>query len=315
MHIGNYAGMLLPLVKLQNSAVSDGGKIFLMIADLHALTTIEDSKNISKNTLLTTSLAIAAGIDPKQTTIFAQSHISEHSELAMLLGTNTPVPFLELNPVYKETRVELPKLNTIGLLNYPVLQAADILLYKTTHVPIGKDQLPHLEIAREIARKFNKKFGETFIEPKEILQKEEKILSLENPAKKMSKSHGKDSYIGLLDSAADIRKKIKRAVTDSGKEIKYDPIKKPAVSNLLAIFSLAADKPIKSIETRYKNKGYAEFKKELAETVIKFLMPLQENYKKIGEKNALEILEAGAKKAKEISSKTLKEAKQKIGLL
>jgi tryptophanyl-tRNA synthetase len=315
MHIGNYAGMLLPLVKLQKSAALNGGKIFLMIADIHALTTIEDATNIKQNSLITASLALAAGVNPKNTTVFVQSHVPEHSELNVLLGMLAPISLLELNPTFKEMKEEHPKLNTIGLLNYPVLQTADILLYKTTHVPVGRDQLPHIEIAREIVRKFNYKFGETFIEPKEIIQNESKLLSLQNPAKKMSKSHGKDSYIGLLDSPGDIRKKIKRAVTDSGKEIKYDPVKKPAISNLLTIFSLTSDKSIESIEARYKNKGYAEFKKDLAENIAEFLKPFQKNYKKIDEKAVLKILEDGSKRAREISSRTLKETKQKIGLL
>lgn len=313
-HIGNYAGMILPLINLQKTA-SKNDEIFVMIADLHALTTSEDYKNMEKTTLAIASLMIASGINPEKMTIFVQSHLPEHSELGIILSTVTPMPLLELNPVYKEAREEHPKLNTIGLLNYPVLQAADILLYKATHVPVGKDQLPHIEITREIARKFNAKFGKTFSEPKEIIREESKIISLSDSSKKMSKSHGKDSYLGLLDSANEIREKIKIAVTDSGKEIKYDPEKKPAISNLLSIFSLASGEPAKKIEARYAGKGYVDFKKDLAETVINFLKPIREKCEKTNEKTILKILKQGSKKAQKIASRTLKEAKEKIGFL
>ena len=237
LHLGNYAGAISQLLNIQKN-VDTNDDIFLMMADLHALTTIEDAKNIKNNTLLIASLMMAIGIDPKRIIMFVQSHIPEHLELSMLLGTITSKSLLELNPVYKEVKEENQKINTIGLLNYPVLQAADILLYNTTHVPVGKDQLPHIEITREIARRFNNKFGTTFIEPKEIIQKESKILSLQDSSKKMSKSHSNDSYISLLDSADEVKKKILKAVTDSDKEIRYDSEEKPAISNLLLMFSL-----------------------------------------------------------------------------
>jgi tryptophanyl-tRNA synthetase len=198
-----------------------------------------------------------------------------------------------------------------------VLQAADILIYKATHVPVGKDQAPHIELAREIARRFNARFGKIFPEPKTILQKESKILSLQDPKKKMSKSHKEESFISLLDSPESIRKKIKIAVTDSGKEIKYDEKKKPAISNLLAIYSMFSGKTTKELEKKYKGLGYGEFKKDLAEEIIAGLAPLQKKYRELGKKPAFvkSILENGAQKAKQTASLTMEAVCCKVGFL
>lgn len=326
LHIGHYFGVIPELLKLQKTA----GRLFLMIADLHALTTLEDSKNLGQNSLILANTYLACGIDPRKTIIFVQSQIAEHAELANIFSMITPVPVLELNPVYKEMRAEHPKNNSLGLLSYPVLQAADILVYKADHVPVGKDQAPHIEIVREIARKFNVRFGKIFPEPKTILQKESKILSLQDPKKKMSKSHKEESYISLLDSPEIIRQKIKKAVTDSGKEIKYDEKKKPAISNLLTIYSLFSGRPIKEIEKNYKGRGpastrgdasstrggYAEFKKDLAEVIIDGLAPLQKKYREL-EKNpeyVKSILRQGTASAKQTASITMEAVRQKIGL-
>ena len=229
----------------------------------------------------------------------------------------TPVSMLELNPTYKEMRAEHPKNNNLGLLAYPVLQAADILIYMATHVPVGKDQAPHIELAREIARRFNARFGKVFLEPKTILQKESKILSLQDPKKKMSKSHKPESFIALLDSPEAIRKKMKTAVTDSEKEIKYDEKKKPAISNLLTIYSLFSGKEIKEIEKMYKNSGYGDFKNDLAEVIIAGLAPLQQKYKEL-EKNPEQvksILKDGALNAKQTASITMEAVCKKVGFL
>jgi len=313
LHVGNYFGALLPLVKLQDKA--DG--FFVMIADLHALTTLEDSKNLKKNTFNLAAAYLAAGINPERAVIFVQSQIPQHAELATILGMITPLSMLELNPVYKEMREEHPGQNNLGLLAYPVLQAADILLYQTTHVPVGKDQEPHLEISREIARKFNARFGEIFLEPKVVLQKESKIFSLQDPSKKMSKSHGEKSYLGLFDSPQKIREKIKISVTDSGKEIKDDSSKKPAISNLLTLYSLFAGQPVKEIEKRYEGRGYAEFKKDLAEAAIDYLKPIQEKRKGI-EKNPdylEDVLEQGREKAQKIALATMEKVRKSAGLI
>lgn len=311
LHIGNYFGALLPLVKLQKEA----DKLYIMIADTHALTTLEDSKNLKKNTLNLTNAYIAAGIDPTKSIIFVQSQIPEHAELAILLSMVTPVSMLEICPVYKEMCKEHPQNKNLGLLAYPVIQAADIFLYKTTDVPVGKDQTPHIEIAREIARRFNSRFGEIFVEPKTILQKESKICSLQKPDKKMAKSHGGNSCIFLLDSPEEIKEKIKIAVTDSGKEIVYDTKKKPAISNLLTIYSIFSEKPIKEIEKKYKGRNYMEFKKDLTKIIIKGLTPIQKKYRELEKKPdyVKKVLEDGAKKVRENASLTMEEVKRKIG--
>lgn len=313
LHIGNYFGALLPLVNLQKETEN----FFIMIADLHALTTLDNSKDLKKNTLNLATTFMAAGINPEKSTIFVQSHVKEHTELANILSVVTPVPMLELNPTYKEMRQEHPKNNNLGLLAYPVLQAADILIYKATHVPVGKDQAPHIEITREIARKFNDRFSHVFPEPKTVLQKESKIFSLQDPTKKMSKSHGENSCIGLLNSPEEIKKKIKTAVTDSGKEIIFEPDKKPAISNLITLYNLFSGKSIKDIEKIYKGKNYAEFKKDLAEVIIEGLSPLQKKYNELkkDEKYVKNILDNGAKKAREVASNTMEEARKKIGFL
>ncbi|MEW5908112.1 MAG: tryptophan--tRNA ligase [Patescibacteria group bacterium] len=312
LHIGNYFCALLPLVKLQDTAE----KFFIMIADLHALTTLDDSKDLRKNSLALAMAFLASGIDPKRANIFVQSQIPEHAELANILGMITPLSILELNPVYKEMRLE-QKENNLGLLAYPVLQAADILLYKTTGVPVGKDQEPHIEIAREIARKFNARFGNILIEPRVILQKESKIFSLQDPIKKMSKSHGEKTYISLLDSPEKINEKVKISITDSGKEIIYNPEKKPAISNLLTIYSLFSKKSIKEIEKKYRERGYAEFKKDLAKVILEGLAPIQKKYKEL-EKNPMaveKIIKEGTMNARKTAKETMNLVHQKIGFL
>jgi tryptophanyl-tRNA synthetase len=313
LHLGNYFGALLPLVKLQKEA----DDFYIMIADIHALTTLDETKNLNKNSLRLAMLFIAAGIDPSKSTIFVQSQVPEHTELSTILGMITPVSMLELNPVYKEMKTEHPKHNTLGLFSYPVLQSADILLYQTTGVPVGKDQEAHIELSREIARRFNSRFGNTFAIPKTILKEGSKIYSLQDPSKKMSKSHGEKNFVSLLDSPEAIRKKIKSAVTDSGDEIKYDEKNKPAVSNLLTIYSLLSNRPVKDIEKEYKGKGYGSFKSDLAEVVIKGLEPIQAKYKEL-ENNpdyVKQVLAEGVKKARQTASATLQKVHEKIGFL
>lgn len=312
LHVGNYFGALKPIVELQQKY-----QTYLMVADLHALTTLENTKQLSEETLDATMLYLAGGIDPKKVTLFIQSRVPEETELATILGTITPISMLELNPVYKEMLREHPKATNLGLLAYPVLQAADILAYKATVVPVGKDQLPHLELAREIARRFNNRFGNLFPEPRGLAGKEIKILSLQDPAKKMSKSQNEATRIGLLDSPQVIQKKIQAAVTDSEKNILYDPDKKPAISNLVFLMHLANGKSIKKIEQEFRGRGYAEFKEAVAISLIKTLTPLQKRYQKLvkHKKAVLKLLEEGTKRARLDAIYTLKETRKKVGLL
>ena len=257
-------------------------------------------------------------VEAKKSIIFVQSQVPYHTELAWILNCITKIPELKRMTQFKQKSKEHPEKVNVGLFDYPVLMASDILLYQTDLVPVGKDQKQHIELTRSLARRFNKEFGNTFKIPKALIKKQsEKIMGLDNPLKKMSKS-AKDSYnyIALTDTPELIREKIKKAVTDSGKEIKYDKEKKPGISNLLTIYSLFSKKSISQLENQYKNKTYAEFKKDLAEIIIKSLTPFQEKLKYYQSKPEYvkNILEQGRKRAEKISKLTIKEVKKKLGL-
>ncbi|MEK7503075.1 MAG: tryptophan--tRNA ligase [Patescibacteria group bacterium] len=316
LHIGNYIGAIKQFVELQ-----DKYKMFAFVADLHAITVPQDPQELRKNTLDAAAIYLACELDPKKATLFIQSHIQEHVELGWILNTMTPLGELERMTQFKEKKESQGQKQGVhaGLLNYPTLMAADILIYRPDTVPVGEDQLQHLELTRTLARKFNSRFGETFKEPRALLKKEgAKIMGLDDPSKKMSKSSlNPNNYIELLDQEAEIRRKIQIAVTDSGKEIKFNPEEKPAVSNLLTIFSLMSGKEIKTLEKEYGGKNYAEFKKDLGNLLIEKLTPIQIAYKKIikDEKKLLKILADGAKSARAIAQETMKEVKTKIGLL
>jgi len=223
---------------------------------------------------------LAVGLNPQKCILFVQSQVKEHAELSWLLGTITPLGELKRMTQFKDKSQKHPDYINAGLLNYPLLMAADILLYETEAVPIGKDQAQHLELTRNIAEKFNKKYGQTFILPKAMFPKQgATIMSLVSPEKKMSKTDKGKGCIGLFEESESIRKKIMSATTDSGKEIKYDPIKKKGISNLLTIFSLFSDRPIREIEKDFQNKNYGDFKKALADLLIEKLKPLREKKK------------------------------------
>ncbi len=318
LHIGNYLGAIKQWVELQNSnnLDKDAGCIF-MIVDLHSLTIDYSPEQMQKNILNAAIDYLAAGLNPKKNIIFVQSHVKEHAELSWLLQTITPMGELERMTQYKDKSQQNKENINAGLFAYPVLMAADILLYKTTIVPVGGDQAQHVELTREIARKFNNKFGQTFPEPKTQLQKTgARIMSLTDPMQKMSKSIPQ-GCIFLTDSEQAIREKIKTAVTDSGKEIKFDETNKPAISNLLTIYHLFSEKPISEIEKEYENKGYGDFKTGLANVVVSGLKEFQEKRKEF-EKNpepVKKILAQGAKKAQKLAEETMKEVKKKMGLI
>ena len=313
IHIGNYLGAIKNWVGLQNN--SDYDCIFFIV-DLHAMTIPYDPKKFQKVIYNAALDNLAAGLDPKKCTIFVQSQIKEHAELTWILSTLTPLGELERMTQFKEKSKEQKEVN-VGLLTYPVLQAADILLYQADFAPVGKDQEQHIEFTRALARKFNGRFGNVFKEPRALIPKiGAKIMSLSDPLKKMSKSHGPDSYIALFDSDDEIRRKIKIAITDSGKEVKYNPKNKPAISNLLIIYHLFSGKPMKELEKMYVGKNYADFKKDLAEIVIEHLKPLRKKRGEL-EKNSnyvRNILEQGRKRAQEIAARTMEEAKKAAGL-
>lgn len=311
--IANYLGAIKQWVELQDKYES-----YFFIADLHAITTPYDPRTFGRTIEETLAIYLAIGLDPAKSVIFLQSQVHEHAELAWLFQSFMPIGELERMTQYKEKVKEGAPANA-GLLTYPALMAADILLYKPDAVPVGEDQIQHLEFTREVARRFNKKFGEVFLLPKALLPTQkgaEKVLSLKDPSKKMSKSHHPDSYIAFTDSPEDIKRKIKSAVTDSGKEIKYDPKKKPALSNLLVIASGISGKSPQDLEKEFSGKGYAEFKEALTEILVRALKPVQERFSAYMQNpHALkEILERGASRARPVASVTLAEAKQKIGL-
>ncbi len=311
-HIGNYLGAIKQWVDMQKDYC-----VLVMIADLHAITTPQDPKELHSRTLELAGLLLACGIDPKHSTLFLQSHVPAHSELGWIFNTMTSLGELERMTQFKEKSDR--KGTYAGLLNYPTLQAADILLYQPNAVPIGEDQLQHLELTRDLAQKFNNRFGKTFAIPKPFLIKNSaRVMGLNDPAKKMSKSAtSQANYISLLDSADEIQKKIRAAVTDSGNNIQYDPETKPAIANLINImraFSLLTEK---EIEEKYKNKGYAEFKFDLAKIIIKKLIPIQKQYHLLAKhpNKIMETLRQGADQASKAAHRTLHMVKEKMGFL
>jgi len=311
IHIGNYLGAIRQWIKLQEKA-----ECVFCIVDWHAITTPYDPKELQKCIVEHAIAYLAAGIDPKKSIFFVQSHLKEHAELAWLLGTITPVGELLRMSQYKEKKKELKESPGAGLLNYPLLMAADILLYQADVVPVGKDQVQHVELTREIARKFNRKFGKTLKIPKVQIPKiGAKIMSLQNPKKKMAKTGDPKGCIGLFDSKEEIREKIMRAVTDPGREIKYSPIKKPGISNLLTIYSGFSGKSIKEIEKEFVGKGYEEFKKSLANLLIEALEPFRKAKKELSEREIKRILGNGAKRARKIAQATIKNVKKRMGLI
>ena len=250
--------------------------------------------------------------------LFFQSQVKEHAELSWLLGTITPLGELQRMTQFKEKAKKHPEYVNAGLLNYPLLMAADILLYQTDLVPVGRDQQQHVELTREIARRFNKKFGKVFKTPEVLLPKTgEKIMSLQNPKKKMSKTDDPQGCIELFDEPEIIQKKIMAAVTDPGKTIIYDSEKKPGISNLLTIFSLFSGKSIRELEKKFKGGGYEKFKKSLTELLINSLEPLRRKRKELLSREVYvkEILEQGRKRAQIIAQSTLQEVKKKMGLI
>jgi len=312
LHIGNYLGAIKQWIALQET-----NECVFCIVDLHAMTTPYNPKELQKNILETTAVYLAAGINPEKSIIFVQSEVKEHAELAWLLGTITPMGELSRMTQFKDKSKQHKDYINAGLFTYPVLMAADILLYKAKAVPVGKDQEQHVELTRTIARKFNQKFGEVFDEPETLMPKAgAKIMSLTNPKKKMSKSDEPKSCISLFDSPDDITKKIMSAETDSGKDVIYNVTKKPGISNLLTIYSLVTDQSIQDIEKQFKGKGYGDFKKSLAKVLVDYLEPFRRKEKELETRDVYvkDILEKGASRAKIIAETTMKEVREKMGL-
>ncbi len=311
IHIGNYLGAIKQFVELQDKA-----ECVFSIVDLHAITTPYKPEEFQKKILEAAICYLAAGINPEKSILFVQSGVKEHAELAWLLGSVTPTGDLFRMTQYKEKSKQFKEKAGAGILNYPILMAADILLYKTETVPVGEDQKQHVELARTIARKFNKRFGKTFFEPKiQIKEKGAKIMSLNNPKKKMSKSVP-EGCLFLFDEPEIIRKKIMSSVTDSGKKIKYDKKKKLGISNLLTIYSLFSGKTISELEKKFKTASYKKFKKSLADLLIDSLEPFRRKRQELLSREIYvkEILQSGQKRAETLAQSTMMEVRQKMGL-
>lgn len=310
VHLGNYLGALKNWVALQHEYES-----FFCIVNLHAITVMHDPKLLVESTRNLTRIYLAVGIDPDVSTVFIQSDVPEHAELTWVLNCVVRVGELERMTQFKEKAKRQQENVSAGLLDYPVLMAADILLYQTDLVPVGHDQKQHLELTRDLAIRFNRDFGETFRVPDPYIPKlGAKIMSLANPLKKMSKSDDDaNSRIMLMDDADTVVRKFKRAVTDSGTEIRFDE-SRPAINNLLEIYHLMTGKSQAEIEDHFAGKGYAQLKGDLAEATIGFLAPIQQRVREISDEQLDHILDRGREKASRIARATLKEVYERIGL-
>ena len=312
IHIGNYLGALKQWVALQ-----ENNETYYCIVDLHAITVPYDPATLSERVLDVAALYMAAGLDPGKSVIFVQSNVPAHAELAWLLGVNTPYGELSRMTQFKEKSEKHKQDSTLGLFAYPVLMAADILLYQPHLVPVGEDQTQHVELTRNIAERFNNKYGETFTLPEAYIPKASaRIMSLTDPSKKMSKSDTEKSYIALTDEPDVIRKKISTAITDTEPIFSFEK-SGPAVKNLLAIYQAFSEEDSAVIEERFAGKGYKEFKEGLADLLIEKLEPIQKRYKELREDDT-EIrvtLGRGAHNAQTKANQTLHVVKEKMGLL
>jgi len=311
LHLGNYLGALRNWVELQKEYES-----FFCIVNLHALTIPQDPQRLSQKTRELARIYLAAGIDPKISTIFIQSDVPEHTALTWILNCVARVSELDRMTQFKEKGRMQRENSSVGLFDYPVLMAADILLYQTDLVPVGEDQKQHLELTRDVAERFNRDYGETFRVPDPFIPKVgARIMALDNPQKKMSKSdespHG---AIFLLDSADAITRKFKRAVTDSGTEIRFSD-ERPALNNLLTIYQLLTSKGREEIEEHFSGRGYAQLKTELAEVTIEFLAPFQERLRAIDDDELDAILGEGRDRARPIARRTFEEVKARTGIV
>jgi tryptophanyl-tRNA synthetase len=310
VHLGNYIGALRNWVELQREYES-----LFCIVNLHAITLPQDPKALAAKTRDLARVYLAAGIDPRASIIFIQSDVPEHAELAWMLNCVTRVGELERMTQFKDKAAKQREGVGAGVLNYPVLMAADILLYQTDLVPVGHDQKQHLELTRDLAERFNRDYGETFRVPDPFIPKVgARVQSLSDPSKKMSKSdENAAGSIFLLDDADTVRRKFKRAVTDSGTEIRFDA-NRPAITNLLTIFQVLTGKGAGEVESHFEGKGYAQLKSDLAEATVEFLRPLQERARGYSDEELERVLNDGRERAQSIARQTLDQVKERMGI-
>lgn len=311
LHIGNYLGALKNWVALQDEYES-----FFCIVNLHAITLPQNPETLKQKTFDLARIYLASGVNPEKSTVFIQSDVSEHAELAWILSCIARMGELERMTQFKDKAKGNREHSGVGLFTYPILMASDILLYQTDLVPVGQDQKQHLELSRDLAERFNRDFGETFVVPEPFIPPVgAKIQSLQDPTKKMSKSdENLSGAIFLLDDADTISKKFKKAVTDSGTEIAFDDAR-PAINNLLAIYQLMTGKRREECEANFAGKGYGQFKTEIAEAVIEFLKPFQQRVKNYTDEDLRKILKSGAEKARTIARETLTDVYAKMGIV
>ncbi len=314
LHLGNYLGAIRNYVAMQETH-----DCVYCVVDLHAITVRQPKAELKRSTIETANMFLAAGVDPQRSIVIVQSHVAQHSELAWILNSVAYMGELSRMIQFKEKSGggEGESIG-VGIFDYPVLMAADILLYQTDAVPVGEDQKQHVELTRDLAERFNNAFGKTFVVPEPVIPSAgARIMGLDDPAKKMSKSAGSAyNYIALTDTPDEIRRKIKRAVTDSGSEVRLGA-DKPALTNLLTIYGLLAGEPAEAIVERYAGKGYAEFKQDLAEVAVQALAPFQARMRELtaDKTYTLEVLKEGAARAEAIAERTMSKVRERIGLV
>ncbi|WRD44301.1 tryptophan--tRNA ligase [Helicobacter pylori] len=311
IHLGNYLGAIKHWVEMQ-----DEYENLFCVVNSHAITLPIDPVFLKSQSYELVKLLLACGISPKQSGLFIQSEVDEHPALAWLLNCQVSMGEMQRMTQFKDKSLKNPKSVNVGLFNYPILMASDILLYQSDLVPVGEDQKQHLELTRNIAEKFNRDFGNCFKVPEPLIAKVgARVMGLDDPKVKMSKSHqGANHAIFLLDEPDIIVRKIKKAATDSTGVIAFDE-KREGIFNLLNIYMLLSNESPENIEERFKNKGYGDFKKELAEVVIQTLKPIQERYKEISDDEVKAVLNCGTEKARSLARATYRKAKELMGLV
>jgi tryptophanyl-tRNA synthetase len=315
LHLGNYLGALVNWVALQEQA----DPIYCVV-DLHAITVLQDPKALHESTRRTAAQYLAAGVDVERATLFVQSHVPAHAELAWVLGTITGFGEASRMTQFKDKSARQgAEATTVGLFTYPVLMAADILLYGTQLVPVGDDQRQHLELTRDLAARFNTRFGDTFVVPEALIPKESaRIYDLQDPTAKMSKSATSEAgLVKVMDEPAVTAKKFRSAVTDTGREVRYDPAAKPGISNLLDIMAATTGRTIPEIEVEYDGRGYGDFKKDVAEAVVDRLTPIRTRTLELLEDPAEldRLLAIGAERATERAEQMLRTVYDRVGFV
>jgi tryptophanyl-tRNA synthetase len=312
LNIGNYIGAISQWVKMQEEY-----DCIFSVVDYHAITVKQNPDELRQRIIDITKIYLAAGIDPQKSIIFQQSAVPAHTELAWIFNCyGARIADLNKMTQFKDKAGQNQESVSVGLYAYPVLMAADILLYDTDIVPVGEDQKQHVELARDIAKRFNNDFGSVFKVPQAVVRKEgARIMSLLDPRKKMSKSDAnQNNCIALLDEPEIARKKIMRAITDSGTDVEYDLENKPALSNLLTIYAILGTREIPRLVKDYAGRGYGDFKKDLAEVVVKFLEDFQNKYDKISDSDVVEILEAGRARVNKLAEEKMDKVRKLIGV-